>query len=131
MLGRAEIAQAINRAARRPADLAARYGGEEFAVILANTDSSGAVQVVKNIREELKQLNYPHAASVVSRQVTLSFGIACHFPTPNSCPSLILQKADKALYKAKAQGRNCYRVGESEKTAHCVNVANLYKLIHT
>ena len=127
----AEIAQAINRAARRPADLAARYGGEEFAVILANTDSSGAVQVVKNIREEIKQLNYSHAASVVSRQVTLSFGIAYHFPTPNSCPSVILQKADKALYKAKAQGRNCYRVGESEKTAHSLHVANRYKLIHT
>ena len=74
---------------------------------------------------------YKYHVQSTGFDITLSFGIASHFPTPNSCPSLILQKADKALDKAKAQGRNYYRVGESEKTAHSVDVANLYKLIHT
>ncbi|KAB8321131.1 PAS domain S-box protein [Tolypothrix campylonemoides VB511288] len=104
-----EIAQAIRRAVKRPADLVARYGGEEFAVLLPNTDSDGAIQVVQFIQKKLRQLNLPHIASPVGQYVTLSFGIATIFPSHNDSVQTLINAADKALYQAKNKGRNCYQ----------------------
>ncbi|BAZ22044.1 diguanylate cyclase with PAS/PAC and GAF sensors [Kalymmatonema gypsitolerans NIES-4073] len=104
-----EIAQAISGAVKRPADLVARYGGEEFAVLLPNTDSNGAIQVVQFIQKKVRQLNLPHIASLVRQYVTLSFGIATVFPSHNGSVQALINAADKALYQAKNKGRNCYQ----------------------
>lgn len=105
-----QIAQAISRAVKRSADLVARYGGEEFAIILPNTNSDGAVQVAQDIQEQIRQLNLPRATSVVSQQITLSFGIASIRPTLDQSPQTLIDRADRALYQAKGQGRNGYSV---------------------
>ena len=100
------VAQAMIRAVKRPGDVVARYGGEEFAIILPNTSSEGAVQVAQLIRNELKQLKISHAQSEVSNYVTLSLGIATVFPTKDLSEQVLINEADKALYKAKEKGRD-------------------------
>lgn len=101
-----QVAHAISAAVKRPADLVARYGGEEFAVILPYTESAGAVQVAENIRHKVQALLLDHATSRVSKYVTLSLGVACIIPSHDSSLALLILSADKALYQAKASGRD-------------------------
>jgi diguanylate cyclase (GGDEF)-like protein/PAS domain S-box-containing protein len=100
------VAQAINRAAKRPADLVARYGGEEFAVILPNTKADGAIKVAERIREEIHCIKIPHEDSEVNKYVTLSLGVATVIPEGKGSPADLISAADQALYKAKRQGRD-------------------------
>ena len=101
-----KVAQAISWAVKRPADLVARYGGEEFVVILPNTEASGAFKVAETIRQNVEKLQLEHSQSSISNFVTLSVGVACTIPNQNNSQELLLANADKALYKAKQEGRN-------------------------
>ncbi len=101
-----EVAEAICQAAKRPSDLVARYGGEEFAVILSNTDNAGAFVVAQKIRYQMDKLKRPHAKSPIHPWVTLSLGIATTTPSQQLSSSELVQLADRALYKAKALGRD-------------------------
>lgn len=105
-----EVAQVINRVAKRPSDLVSRYGGEEFTLLLPDTPLNGAVEVATLIRQRLQVKNIPHQSSRVSSRVTLSIGISCLIPTENLSPEMLIQQADLALYEAKNQGRDraCY-----------------------
>jgi len=100
------VAKAIGGSARRPADLAARYGGEEFALILPNTPAEGALHLAETIRSAVSSLEIPHPHSSASAFVTLSLGVACIVPSPDTDPTGLLSAADRALYAAKEQGRN-------------------------
>lgn len=102
-----KVAQTIANAVRRPADLVARYGGEEFAVILPQTSAQNALQVAEKIRLKVKQLSLPHPESPVSDYVSLSLGVTSLVPQPKYDKKQLLITADKALYQAKKQGRNC------------------------
>lgn len=104
-----EIAQAIRKSASRPADLVARYGGEEFAIVLPNTDAMGALNVAIRATEIVTELNLPHAYSKVADHVTISCGVATLNPQKECRVSNLLNAADRALYLAKAEGRNCVR----------------------
>jgi diguanylate cyclase (GGDEF)-like protein/PAS domain S-box-containing protein len=104
-----QIAQAISRAVRRPADLVARYGGEEFAVLLPNTNTNGALQVVRFVQKKIRQINLQHTTSPIGKHITLSFGIATTFPSHDSSAQALVNAADRALYQAKENGRNCYQ----------------------
>lgn len=101
-----EVARTVQIASQRPADLTARYGGEEFAVLLPATEREGAVIVAERIRQEVERLGILHAASGISEVVTVSLGVATVVPTLDVSPLELLSKADKALYQAKAGGRN-------------------------
>ncbi|WP_299402731.1 EAL domain-containing protein [Acaryochloris sp. IP29b_bin.148] len=101
-----QIAQAIARATKRPADCVARYGGEEFVVMLPNTDLIGATHVAEVIREKIEILKIPHETSSVSDRVTLSLGVASLIPNEDATPSILVEAADQALYLAKDHGRN-------------------------
>ncbi len=100
-----KVAGILAKLAKRPADLVARYGGEEFALILPNTDQYGAITVAEFIQEELAQVRMIHPNSP-HHYVTLSQGITTCIPLPNTNFDLLIKKADDALYKAKAKGRN-------------------------
>jgi diguanylate cyclase (GGDEF)-like protein/PAS domain S-box-containing protein len=102
-----QVAVAIQKASKRPLDFVARYGGEEFAVILPDTDANGALCVGETIREAVKALQVPHRASASYQCITLSVGIATVMPGVESCVETLIQEADRALYRAKDQGRNC------------------------
>ncbi|MBN1378815.1 MAG: diguanylate cyclase [Gammaproteobacteria bacterium] len=101
-----EVARTVQIASQRPADLTARYGGEEFAVLLPATEREGAVIVAERIRKEVERLGILHAASDINDVVTVSLGVATIVPTLDVSPLELLSKADKALYQAKAAGRN-------------------------
>ena len=101
-----EIASTIAKAVNRPADLVARYGGEEFAIILPNTEISGARKVAQNIHHAVTSLKIPHERSPVNKYVTLSLGIASVIPSNSQSCITLIQLADRALYQAKHQGRN-------------------------
>lgn len=113
-----EVAQAIERAVKRPADLVARYGGEEFAVIMPNTNVEGAIRVAELIQVEIQMLKIPHAQSNVSAYITLTLGISSQVPTQESQPKILIDAADQALYAAKRQGRD----------THCVHNKHLPRL---
>lgn len=103
-----QIAQALQQSIQRPPDLAARYGGEEFALILPNTQLSGAIHIAKQIQVMVQNLNIPHRASDVGDRVTLSLGISTQVPSQESSIARLIEEADQALYRAKEHGRNTY-----------------------
>lgn len=104
-----QVARAIGDACTNvPAErlyLAARYGGEEFGVILPNTDIVAAKAFAEGIRRRVKALGIPHLKSVVTDCVTLSMGVATIAENQNS-PKMLIEAADKALYRAKSGGRD-------------------------
>jgi two-component system, sensor histidine kinase ChiS len=102
-----QIAGALARTIKRPADLVARYGGEEFAIVLPDTDRTGAIQLARKFQAAIQALKLPHRRSQVGEYITLSIGISMLVPSSAfSCENL-LDAADRALYEAKRQGRNC------------------------
>ncbi|MEG4088465.1 diguanylate cyclase domain-containing protein [Microcoleus sp. Pol12B4] len=101
-----KVAQILVSNAQRAGDLAARYGGEEFAVILSRTDVEGAKQVAEAIRSDLKAAAIFHAASKVSKFITLSIGIATTIPAAGLSIEELIGQADRALYRAKLEGRD-------------------------
>ena len=103
-----QVAAVIQGSAKRSMDLPARYGGEEFAVILPNTDQDGAVQVAHDIQIGVRQLGILHESSKVCSTVTVSLGISSTIPSLITSPELLINAADKALYQAKAEGRDRY-----------------------
>ncbi|MBR8830101.1 MAG: diguanylate cyclase [Chlorogloea purpurea SAG 13.99] len=102
------IARTLYDLVNRPGDLVARYGGEEFALVLANTTLEQGEAVARRILEGIKNLAISHPRSPLSDRVTLSLGIAAVVPDVNHEPTILIQRADQALYCAKINGRNGY-----------------------
>ncbi|MEN8142040.1 MAG: sensor domain-containing diguanylate cyclase [Thermodesulfobacteriota bacterium] len=87
----------------RTVDLAARYGGEEFALLLENCDADGGHVLAERIRNKIENLNLVCQEKPLT--VTISIGISV-FPENGSEKSVLIDRADKSLYKAKKTGRN-------------------------
>jgi diguanylate cyclase (GGDEF)-like protein len=92
-------------AAVRGADLVARYGGEEFAIILHCDDLEAAHRAAERVRAAIEALEEPHEKSSTGR-VTVSIGVACKVPGPDTSPKHLIEAADAQLYQAKRRGRN-------------------------
>ncbi|MGL5875729.1 MAG: diguanylate cyclase domain-containing protein [Xenococcaceae cyanobacterium] len=101
-----QVALALESSLDNPAHLVARYGGEEFALILPNTDAQRAMEIAELIRLKVKSLKIAHHKSLIGEHVTMSLGVFSMIPTPEGSPELLIAIADKALYEAKAQGRD-------------------------
>jgi diguanylate cyclase (GGDEF)-like protein len=100
------VSSAMRNTVRRSGDFVARYGGEEFTIVLPNTDLLGAVFVAESVRSAIKLLKIPHQSSAVENCVTMSLGVAMVYPTPSMDITYLIDAADRALYQAKAQGRD-------------------------
>lgn len=100
------VARMMRETMKRPADLVARYGGEEFAMILPHTPSLGAVTLAEMLRRAVQALKIPHQGSEVNLYVTLSLGVASKVPSPDQTVEDLIAEADRALYQAKALGRD-------------------------
>jgi len=100
------IGQILLRTFKRVSDLPARYGGEEFAVIFPDTPPGNAEMLVEKLRREMLAQAIPHASSAVAQFVTLSFGVVEAQPSGERNAEWYINEADKALYRAKKNGRN-------------------------
>ena len=101
------IANTLANTLQRQIDLVARYGGEEFVCILPNTNPQQALIMAEQLRLEVLALMLPHQASPTAGFITISLGIACLQMGQDISEKILLNQADKALYQAKSQGRNC------------------------
>ncbi|TDV19725.1 diguanylate cyclase (GGDEF)-like protein [Paraburkholderia caballeronis] len=95
-----QLAATLSACIRQPGDLAARYGGEEFTVLLPDATPAQAVAVAERIRSACEQLD------AGLPPFTVSIGVAVIHPSPAGSTTEFQERADKALYRAKATGRN-------------------------
>lgn len=99
-----EISKVLKRAVRK-VDTAARYGGEEFAVILPATKKKGALIIAGRICQKIADYRFPNQSVMPKGRITASIGVASLGEDSDSHTKL-LDCADKALYRAKANGKN-------------------------
>ncbi len=104
-----QVANSIKKTSARGEDLVARYGGEEFAVVLPNTNEEQASKIAEKIRARVHDLDLSHKTSEVSDHVSVSLGFACVIPDSGTTMSDLIEDADRALYRAKREGRNRVR----------------------
>lgn len=98
-----KVAQALKAFSGRPGDLAVRYGGEEFSLLLGNTALEDAAKVAEALRKNIYELDMPYSGT---KRITVSAGVACAIPDIDHAEINLVQEADKALYRAKQNGRN-------------------------
>jgi diguanylate cyclase (GGDEF)-like protein len=106
-----KIANTLNNALKRPRDFLCRYGGEEFIAVLPDTDEKGAFEVANRFLKKTKKLKITHKTSPVSKNVTISIGVATIKPDRKKKSNFLITEVDKALYEAKQSGRNCIKIG--------------------
>ncbi|MET0323097.1 MAG: diguanylate cyclase, partial [Duganella sp.] len=99
------VADLITTHGRRATDIVARYGGEEFALLAAATDAADALRAAQELCAELARRQLPHEQSPFGI-LTISIGVAVLVPSEHNSPDLLVEMADRALYRAKEQGRN-------------------------
>lgn len=99
------VAHTITQSLNRPGDFVARWGGEEFVVLLPNTDQTGAMNIAEKIRYNIDRISVP-CANGENTGVTVSIGVKAQIPGFNSSRESFFGEADKALYRAKEEGRN-------------------------
>ncbi|MDP5018042.1 MAG: GGDEF domain-containing protein, partial [Dolichospermum sp.] len=87
----------------RNIDILGRFGGEEFVALLPETDSQAAVITAERIRVNIEEIKIPIDDKLVS--ITVSIGVGS-YQKGDTDIDVLIQRADKALYQAKNQGRN-------------------------
>ncbi|ONR31484.1 diguanylate cyclase response regulator, partial [Burkholderia cenocepacia] len=109
-----QIASTIERCLGQSGDLAARFGGEEFAVVMPATSPGAARLLGEKIRLAVEALRLRHAhSSTGNHTVTISIGGASIVPAPGLPTTLLIEAADRALYRAKHEGKNRVEIDRS------------------
>ena len=112
-----EYVSLIKNSFRNEVDWLARYGGEEFILVLPETGRNGAWQATERIRGQVSEMVIPVKDGKI--QITASFGISgfeSHSPVKNISADVLIEEADKCLYRAKREGRNRVVLAELDKT---------------
>jgi diguanylate cyclase (GGDEF)-like protein len=99
-----EVAKGLRQTVSRNQDFAARYGGEEFVIVLTGIDRLGALDVAERLRTRVEGMLIAHENG--AQRLTISIGIVSIHSRDALDPATILLEADRALYRAKALGRN-------------------------
>jgi diguanylate cyclase len=90
-------------------DVVARFGGEEFLILLADTATIGAIALAEKIRKAFGEVRIRRTGREETIEpVTISIGVAV--PAAAESIEQVIERADKALYQAKNEGRNCVRL---------------------
>ena len=101
------MANLIQPKVNRAGDVLARFGGEEFVILLNDCSLENAVKLAETLRKDVQKLIVPFEGQNI--RFTASFGVACGLPDTTFTPDDLLANADKALYQAKRDGRNCVK----------------------
>jgi diguanylate cyclase (GGDEF)-like protein len=99
-----ELATLLKNQSRKM-DYVCRYGGEEFAIILPYTDKNEAYLIAERLRENIAKHPFVHQEILPKKVLTASLGLTS-YPKDGTTSSQLLSYADKALYEAKAKGKN-------------------------
>jgi diguanylate cyclase (GGDEF)-like protein len=94
----------IMKATARDTDVVARLGGDEFVIVLPDTGWQGALTFAERMRRKVD--DFPFGAATGAIGLTISVGVALARGTDPISPEVLLQEADRSLYKAKTGGRN-------------------------
>jgi diguanylate cyclase (GGDEF)-like protein len=94
----------IMKATARDTDAVARLGGDEFVVVLPDTGWQGALTFAERMRRKVDDFSF--GATTAAMKITISVGVALARGTDPISPEMLLQEADRSLYKAKSAGRN-------------------------
>lgn len=114
------VGSAVSSARGRACDVVARYGGEEIAVLLPQTGADGALAAAERIRQAVEAMAISHAGSPAGC-VTVSIGVATlRLGGDADLSARLVQAADRALYEAKAAGRNQCRQADQAELADAV-----------
>jgi diguanylate cyclase (GGDEF)-like protein len=103
-------------------DLAGRLGGEEFAVLLAGRDTNEALLIAQRIRIAFR--NGAQFVDGLPLKATVSVGVA-NWPRQVADPAEMIAGADRALYSAKSQGRDCVVVASDLSDSNASNVVQI------
>lgn len=103
----AAVAASVRGALRRPGDVVGRWGGEEFLAILPGTALAAAETLAREVATAVCRLTIPRGGTADDGLVTVSIGVAAVTPTGGHGVQTLVGRADRALYAAKAAGRNC------------------------
>lgn len=105
-----EVAQSLEKHCKRPTDICARFGGEEFTLLFSEMSEDDLHIKMEDIIGAMESLNIPHSKSPTAEYVTVSLGAIIVKPSDVVDFSLpideIIKTADRALFQAKANGRN-------------------------
>ncbi len=104
------VAEVMRHCASRHGGIAARYGGEEFMMLLRVDDKAQAQAIAEELRVAIERIEIDHEASGSTASCTASIGIAVHDRQDGATLSTMLTQADRALYRAKEEGRNRVRI---------------------
>ncbi len=104
------VAHALSAALVRAGDFLGRYGGEEFVAILPGAEADQALRTAEDLRTRVVGLGIEHASSSAGSTVSISVGAACVRPGEGESAASLQAAADKALYRAKREGRNRVRI---------------------
>ena len=123
-----QVAKILQQTFLRGGEVVARYGGEEFAVILPHCSEKHAANRAETLLNRVREKAIPHEKSGVADHVTVSIGVATHYPesrTPIE-PEDLVKAADEMLYNAKAAGRNeaCHTLFEQPTDVGAASAAN-------
>lgn len=105
-----ELARVCERFVESELDLIARFGGEELVLLLPGRSLARAREIAECLRAAVEAAAMPHPDSPVSAFVTISVGVSAVVPDTSQPPEALVALADRALYAAKQQGRNCVQV---------------------
>ena len=104
------VALALGYCVRRAGEMVARYGGEEFVMLLPGADEAQACETAQMCLDRIQSELLPHADSPASSWVSFSIGVATLTPDAARPPSMLVNAADVAMYRAKSDGRARYRL---------------------
>ena len=101
-----QIGNILKNSVGRVYDSVTRYGGEEFGIILPETSLEGAITLAESIKKSVEDLKIIHEKSEINEYITVSLGVTTLSTVDIESVEEIIERADKALYRAKSNGRN-------------------------
>lgn len=107
-----DVGKAIDEVLPRNTDFISRYGGDEFIISLYDTQQKGALVVANKVKRAAENIKVRPEFAKTDKKITISSGVVSTVPDDNTTTKTLIQAADKALYDAKKQGRNCIYVGD-------------------
>lgn len=102
-----EVADCIRKVFKRGEDITCRFGGEEFVCVSLCINDGDINKLAERLRQNIVEQNVLHARSKIADYLTVSIGTAAAKPGEIDI-EILLSQADKALYEAKRNGRNCH-----------------------